>query len=263
MVKKILSIALWVITGAALIVLFVFGRKWYLETPLKGVCVTIERRHATGFIENDSLTARIQTLCDMEHQAAIATIDMTKLSQMLDNNLWIAHSNIYIDLNDTLRVTVKEYEPALRVYNRDGRSVYVTYDGFIIPTNPHYTPHTIIASGNYNFAMPVKNSNIADSLYMNAGLAEALVIAKAIEKDDFLKEHIGQIYRNADNEYELIVNNLPIQVILGDTYMVSNKLQRLKTLLEKYLGTEEMEAYKTMSLKYKNQIVCTKNKNHE
>ena len=33
MVKKILSIVLWVVTGAAIIVLFAFARKGYLEKP--------------------------------------------------------------------------------------------------------------------------------------------------------------------------------------------------------------------------------------
>ena len=258
MVKKVLSIALWVVTGAALITLFVFGRSWYLETPLKGVSIIVERCHPTGFVDNDTLSAQIQTLCGMEHQATIASIDLTKIDKMLDNNLWIAHSNTYIDLNDTLHVTIREYEPTLRVYNHDGRSIYVTRNGDLIPTSPRYTPHTIIASGNYHFAMPGKNSNIADSLYRDAGIAEALTIAKAIGKDAYLREHIGQIYRNTDNKYEITVNNLPVQVILGDTCMIDNKLQRLKTLLEKYHGTEEMELYKTMSLEYKNQIVCTK-----
>ena len=260
MVKKILSIVLWVVTGAALIVLFAFGRKGYLETPLKGVVVTVESRHGSGFIEKDSLTAQISRLCGIDRENELGNVDLKQLSEMLDKNLWIAQSSAYIDLNDTLRVTVKEYNPALRVYNRNGQSVYITRDGYLIPTCPHYTPHLIIASGNYDFAMPAKNSNVADSLYQGSGLSEALAIAQCIEKDDFLKEYIGQIYRNNDKENEVIVNNFPVQVIVGDTFMLDNKLQRLSILLKKYHGTEEMENYKSMTLKYKNQIVCTKNK---
>lgn len=256
MVKKILRIALWVITGAALIALFAFGRKGYLESPLKGIHLSME--HTEGFVEKDSLITHIKTLCGMERQASIASVNMMKLRHLLDENPWIAQSSAYIDLNDTLIIMAKEYEPAVRVYNNSGQSVYITYDGVIIPTSPRHTPHMIIASGNYDFAYPIKNGNIVDSLYLEAGLAEALAIAQAIDKDQFLKDHIGQIYRNKDNEYEIIVNNLPVQVILGDTCAVDNKLHRLKVLLEKYYGTTELEAYKSMSLKYKNQIVCTK-----
>lgn len=258
MVKKILSIILWVVTGAAIIVLFAFGRKAYLETPLKGIHLSMERSHATGFVINDSIITHAQKLCGMEHQAAIASVDMMKLRKLLDDNPWIAKSSAYINLNDSLIIKAKEYEPALRVYNHDGQSIYVTHEGVIVPSCPHYTPHLMIASGNYDFALPHRNGDIADSLYLDSGLAEALAIVQAINKDQFLKDNIGQIYRNADNEYEVIVNNLPVQVILGDTCAVDNKLHRLKVLLEKYQGTTELESYKSMSLKYKNQIVCTK-----
>ena len=258
MVKKILSIVLWVVTGAAIITLFAFARKGYLESPLKGIHLNMERANGVGFIEDDSIIAQAKSICGMERHAAIADIDMMKLHRMLDENPWISRSSVYIDLNDTLRLTATEYEPALRVYNQEGRSVYVTREGVLIPSSPRYTPHLIIASGNYGFATLHRNGNINDSLYLNSGLAEALAIAQAIEKDPFLQEHIGQIYRNNDNDFEVIVNNLPIQVIVGDTCGIDNKLFRLKVLLEKYQGTTELENYQSMSLKYKNQIVCTK-----
>lgn len=258
MVKKVLSIILWVITGAALIALFIFGRKSYLETPLKGISFTIERSHTKGFVENDSIIAHAYAICGMDHQAAIATVDMMRLGRMLESNPWIAESGAHIGLSDTLFIMAREYEPVLRVYNHKGLSVYLTNDGIVIPSSPHYTPHLIIASGNYDFTVPAKNSHVADSLYRNTGLGETLAIAQAIGKEPFLRDHIGQIYRNNDNDYELIVNNLPVQVLLGDTSAVDNKLYRLKTLLEKYHGTEELVNYKSMNLKYKNQIVCTK-----
>ena len=61
-----------------------------------------------------------------------------------------------------------------------------------------------------------------------------------------------------NNEYELMVNNVSARVILGDTIAVNDKLSRLAILLDKYSGTEELATYKTLNLKYNNQIVCTK-----
>lgn len=258
MVKKILKIALWVITGVALVMLFVFGRKWYLETPLKGIDFNLERSHRNGFVEKDSVVSYAKAICDLEHQAAISTINMRKIQQLLDDNLWIESASAYIGLNDTLIIKAKEYEPVLRVYNHDKRSVYVTKEGVLFPSNPLYSPRVIIASGNFNFPYPQKNSRVTDSLYASSGLNEALIIAMAVNQDPFLTGNIGQIYRDEHNEYELMVNNLSAQVILGDTDAVNDKLSRLAALLEKYSGTEELKAYKSLNLKYKNQIVCTK-----
>lgn len=258
MVKKILKITLWVVTGAALIVLFVYGRKWYLETPLKGIRLQLERCHEQGFVDSDSVIAYATTISGMENKASIASVDLLKIRKMLDSSPWIATSSAYIDLSDTLYIKAKEYEPLMRVYNHDGRSVYLTKEGVIIPSSPRYTPHVIIASGSFDFAMPQKGSNIADSLYQGTGLTEVLTIAKVVSRDSYLREHIGQIHKDTENKYELMVNTLPSRVILGDTLMVADKLARLKTLLKKYEGSEELMGYKTLSLEYNHQIVCTK-----
>lgn len=243
MVKKILSIVLWVVTGAALIVLFVSGRSWYLGTPLKGIQIQLERSHSDGFVEKDSLQAYAEAICDMAHHNAIANIDMDRINKLLTDNPWIEYGSAFIDLNDTLFIHAKEYEPVLRVYDLEGGSVYVTDEGVIIPSSPRYTPHLMIASGHF---------------VEQEGVAEALAIAQAIRRDDYLAEHVGQIYLNQDRLFEVTVNNLPAKVIVGDTSAIDNKLARLRALLEKYNNTEELIEYKTLDIQYKNQIVCTK-----
>ncbi len=257
MVKKILKIALWVITGAALVVLFIYGRNWYLNTPLKGITFELERNHDRGFVDKDTVLSYAKAICGLEQQAKISSIDMMKIHKLLSDNPWIETSSAFIGLNDTLMMQAKEFEPVLRVYNQEKRSVYVTSDGVIIPSSPNYSPRMIIASGQFHFPVPKGNGKITDSIYADTGIPEALTIAKAIQKDDFLAGNIGQIYKNY-NEYELMVNNVSARVILGDTVAVDQRLSRLKTLLEQYGGTDELKPFKTLNLKYKNQIVCTK-----
>ena len=243
MVKKVLSIVLWVITGGALIVLFTFGRSRFLETPLKGIELHLERSHADGFVDRDTLLAHATAVCGIEHQNKIADVDMEQVYKLLTSNPWIECGSAFIDLNDTLFIEAKEYEPVLRVFGVDGRSRYVTAEGVIIPSSPRYTPHLMIASGHFE---------------QDDGIPEALAIVQAINRDEYLIEHIGQIYLNQDNEFEVTVNNLPAKVIIGDTCGIDDKLARLRIMLEKYNNTEELIGYKTLDLKYKNQIVCTK-----
>ena len=257
MVKKILRIVLWVLTGVALVVLFVFGRNWYLDTPVKGVVFNLERHHPTGFVQHDTVIAEAEALCDIAQQTHIAEVNMTALQKMLDGNPWIASSSAYIGLNDTLIIQAEEYEPVLRVFNNDHRSLYVTAEGILIPTSKVYTPRTLIASGHFDFPILQRSIPLSDSLYLGSGIQEALTIALSIQKDPFLNGNIGLIHRNLNNEYELMVNNLEANVVLGDTCAVDTKLARLKTLLEKYIGTGELNEYKTMNPTYKNQLVCT------
>lgn len=255
MVKKVLSIILWVITAGAIVVLFVFGRKTYLDTPLKGIGFSLEQSSKRGCVEKDTMLSHIEQLCDLEHQAKISSIDMMKLKKMLISNPWIEQAGGYIGLNDTLVIKAKEHKPVVRIFNKQGRSVFVTEHGTIIPFSPKHTPRLIIANGDFDFPTPRDNADMNDSIY--AGVPEALHIAQAINNNPFLMGNIGQICKTGD-EYELVVNNLSARVIFGDTCATNDKMQRLRTLLEKYSGTSELEPYKTLNLKYKNQIVCTK-----
>lgn len=258
MVKKILSIVVWVITGAALVALFVFARQGFIKTPLQGVVFDLERQGNKGFVEKDTAIANIEELCGIHEHASIGSVDLMKIQKLLNSNPWVESASAYIGLNDTLMVKAKEYCPIARVFNDNGKSVYVTREGVILPSNKIYTPRLIIASGNYQFPTGEDSAQLTDSAYAESGISETLAITKAVLADDFLRGSVGQIYRNNKKQYEITVNSLPARVIVGDTTNIKQKMSRLRTLLEKHSGTEELTGYKTLDLRYKNQIVCTK-----
>lgn len=237
--------------------LFVFGRRTYLNTPLKGIDFTFEQSNSKGCVEKDTLLSTIEALCDIQNEASISSVNMMGVNKLLNDNPWIEQASGYIGLNDTLILKAKEYKPVIRIFNKAGKSVFVSEKGTIIPFSPKHSPRLIVANGDFDFPMPRQNTSMNDSLYVTSGIPEALHIALALNKDSFLTGSIGQIYKN-DNEYELVVNDLQAKVILGDTCVTDDKLSRLRTILEKYSGTQELLPYKTLNLKYKNQIVCTK-----
>ena len=258
MVKKILSIVAWVITGAALVTLFVFARNGFTHTPLKGVVFNLERQGDKGFVDKDSLIANIEEISGINDQAIIGSVDLMKIQKLLNNSPWIESASAYIGLNDTLMVNAKEYQPIVRIFNKKGQSVYVTRDGAILPSNKVHTPRLIIANGNYEFATWGHSTWLSDTTYAESGIDETLTITKAILADKFLRGNVGQIYRNDKKQYEIMVNGLQAKVIVGDTVNIEKKMSRLRTLLERLSGTEELAGLKTMDLRYKNQIVCTK-----
>lgn len=258
MVKKILSIVAWGITGAALIVLFVFAHKGFVKTPLQGVVFNLERQGNKGFVEKDTMIANIEALCGIHEQASIGSVDLMKIQKLLSKSPWIESSSAYIGLNDTLMVRAKEYSPIVRIFNKKGQSVYVTREGAILPSSKVHTPRLIIASGNYEFPTGEQSTQLSDTSYAESGINETLAITKAVLADNLLRSSVGQIFRNEKGQYEIMVNSLPARVIVGDTVNIHQKMNRLHILLEKHSGTDELTGYKTLDLRYKNQIVCTK-----
>ena len=257
MVKKILSIALWVITAAAIVVLFIFARENYLNTPIKAV--NLLPASDSGFVRRSVLQKEIESYCEEYGRTKkIGTVDMVKIQKSLDANPWIESGVSYIGLDGDLNVSFKEYEPQLRVFGKNGRSVYVTDEGIVVPSCSNYIPYVLIANGNLTLPDDTTTYTLCDTLDRDRNIINALYWHKAVKANPFIENCVGQLYCNNKNEFELTVKGLDARVIVGDTCLAADKLFRLETFIKQRIDRLETQNMKTINLKYKNQIVCTK-----
>lgn len=253
MVKKILSILLWVVTAAALVVLFVFARESYLTTPLKSIQLIPESD--TGFVRKTALHDEIEQICGKSN---VGTVNMIAVQKVMENNSWIENSASYIDLDGTLNVSFKEYEPWFRVFGKNGHSVYVTREGVVVPSSRIYTPYVLVASGNFEIRSDSVTYQLTDTLGSDKNLLNALHWCGAIEGNDFMSQCVGQLYCNKRNQFELTVKGFDGRVIVGDTCDAVDKLKRLENFMKQRIDSPETKTLKSINLNYKNQIVCTK-----
>ena len=253
MVKKILSIVLWVVTAAALVVLFIFARENYLNTPVKSV--NLIPSTDTGFVRKSELREELKQICGKSN---IGTINMIAVQNRLNSNPWIESNASYIDMDGILNVNFKEYEPAFRVFDKNGHSAYVTQEGMVVPACRNYTPYVLIASGNFLLDNDTSAFQLCDTLDRDRNLLNALHWFKAIEGNPFIKNCVGQLYCNKRSEFELTVKGLEARVIVGDTCLAADKLSRLEIFMKQRIDSPETQILKSINLNYKNQIVCTK-----
>lgn len=255
MVKKILSILAWVVTGAALVALFIAARQHYLGTPIQAINVDIERANDSGFVKQNAVLSDIGNLCEV---AKIGSVNMEAIGKRLNANPWIESASSYVDLDGILNVNIKEYQPVLRVFGMNGTSAYLTAEGDLLPTSLGYTPHVLIASGNYALDKEHLNRQLCDTVEADQNLINTLQIFDAIERNEYLKSCIGQLYCNNKNEFEIVAKGIPSRIVLGDTDNLDDKLGRLEVFIRQKANGTEIKNFKKIDLKYKNQIVCTK-----
>jgi cell division protein FtsQ len=253
MVKKILSILLWVVTAAALVVLFVFARENYLTAPLKSIQLIPESD--TGFVRKTALHDEIEQICGMSR---VGTVNMIAVQKVMERNSWIEDGTSYIDLDGTLNISFKEYEPWFRVFGKNGHSVYITRDGVVVPTSRIYTPYVLVASGSFEIRSDSGTYKLTDTLGSDKNLLNALHWCGAIEGNDFVSQCVGQLYCNKKNQFELTVKGFDGRVIVGDTCDAADKLRRLENFMKQRIDSPETKTLKSINLNYKNQIVCTK-----
>lgn len=138
-----------------------------------------------------------------------------------------------------LTVKVKHREPLLRVIT-EKENYYLDETGHRFPVSTSYPAHVLVATGNIK----------VDS----AG--ELLPCVRFIVEDEFWSAQIEQIHVTKNGELiltPLIGDHL---IELGSVENYQEKLRNMKAFYKEVLAKNNWNKYKSISLKYKNQVIA-------
>ena len=79
-----------------------------------------------------------------------------------------------------------------------------------------------------------------------------------ILEDDFLQKEIVSIKKSDVNEYQFSVRSGNYKIDFGKLNNVDVKFKKLKAFYNKTFLDKKINEYKTINVKYHNQVVCTK-----
>jgi len=191
------------------------------------------------FITNDVIIQYLKK--NKLHLDSIKMNDVSfkNIEFLLVNHPSIKSANVYSDMNGKVYISVIQRKPIVRVQNGI-KPYYLDEDGLRMELSNEYTARMLLVTGDVN------SVNENDLYYLS----------DFIIKDRFLKKQIVQI-DISDSEL-LMLTQIGEQVEFGQIKEVGEKFEKLKLYYEK--GNYQNQEYKTLNLKYKNQIVCIKNK---
>lgn len=141
-----------------------------------------------------------------------------------------------------LVVKVKHREPVVRIISDNG-SYFLDKDGSRIPVSSSYTANVLVVTG---------------SLTEKYAVEEMLPFVEYIRDNDFWNAQIEQIHVEKDGDVLLspLVGEQIIELGSLDDY--EGKLRRMKAFYEQVLVKNNWNKYKTISLKYNNQVIAKK-----
>ena len=254
--KRFFQILLFSLFTVLVIVLLVYVYIEHEKEPLQQVNINVARSSDMGFLDKDAIYNHIEK--QLNDTIKLKDIDLSFIEDSLLKTPWIDKIDAYTDINGDLIINIKESEPVLRVYNQYGKSFFLDRNGKIIPLSRKYTPRLSVANG-YIQTNPVKGfTNINDTVYKFSDLKKLLAISEQIEQFPLLKSLISEIYLNSNHQFDLIPMIGDQLIRLGDTTNLNHKLENLILFYKRSLIHGGWDKYKTLSLKYSNQIVCTK-----
>ena len=195
---------------------------------------------------NDFLTQKmvnkllIQSGQELQNQPK-SVIDLQELEKSVLFNPYIENATIFYTIDGVLKTEVKQRTPIARI-NTANSSYYIDKYGVKIPLSDNYSARVLLITGNIN----------------EENLQEFTPFVKVILADDFLKKEIIGIHKTQKNEFVLSVRSGQYKIEFGSLEKTNVKFKKLKAFYNKAFVDKTINQYKTINLKYHNQVVCAK-----
>ena len=241
----------WLISLAGVMVLLSFIN--VKKQTVKCTDVKILIPGADNFIEREEIDAILKEDQGVLLGRNLENINIHKIEKKLQSNPYIGFAKVYVDMDGVLHIEVKQRQPILRILNENGQDFYIDNDGLKMPISSNFTANVLVATGHitevFGSRVDTLHTQLARDLYKTA---------QYIKKDTLWDAQIEQIVVDQKNDIELIPRVGNQRIVLGNADSLEKKMKNLLLFYKKAMPQVGWDTYKTINIKYTNQIVCEK-----
>jgi cell division protein FtsQ len=262
--KKWLKIAFWVLFIVSVSITLGLTKSTQANTIANTPQILIHVDGEYTFLTEDDLLLRLKSDGLIYDNQIMQHLDVNKLEQFIANMPEVKSVDVFTDIGNNWNIELTLRKPIARIFNKKGESFYLDAEGKSLPTSPVHTARLLVFSGEIADDLstdPVDQIINNDSLKSILSLDDVYRISNYVCNDPFLHALIGQVYVQKGGQILLIplVGEQVIEFGKAETEkMVADKFSKLKVFYREAIPYEGWERYKSISLKYDNQIVCTK-----
>lgn len=262
--KRFKKIALWVVFSFALISSMYFTSKKYKNRVMQFPEIVIVNEGNNAFLMDKDISERLRYNNIQLEGLKRVEISADLIEAIVLKMYEVKSASVHLNLDDTWRILVELRKPLARIFNTRGESFYLDEDGRTMPLSPLYSARIIPFTGFIDDAMDfigVEEIINNDSLKTLKLLPQIYYLSEYVCNDPFLSALIAQVEVDNHGDFVLIpiVGNHKIH--FGDPYnrkIVEERFKKLLVFYREALPFTGWSKYESISLKYKNQVVCKK-----
>lgn len=255
---KILVLVAVIGCVVALAYLLTYANEKQREKPIEEMLLFL-KQEAQVLMKEEDVVRYVEEVKLSPVGKKVSAANPLILEKALSMHPYLKNVQVYLSLDNKLRVDLAQRVAVLRVQNIRGDVFYLDDEGVILPVNKKYPQRLRLLNGNIRvkdvYGFQLSNT---DSLKHNKLLYDAFVLSEYIRADKFLDAQIEQIYVNGKGEFELFPTVGGQLILFGRIDDMEDKFNRLKLLYKEGFVKKGWDAYSTINLKYKNQAICTK-----
>ena len=260
--EKLKNITLWAALAIYLIAILGFVAENRKNVICNKIDIYIPDENTNKFLQQKDVQKVLTKYKLKLIGMPIDSVNTYIAEELINKNPAVKSSAVYTNVDGHLCINVEQRKPILRVINKKYQNYFVDENGQIIPLTSQYASLTLVANGNISEPFDVTGSrNIfpsrKDTILMPNIIYDLYYMAKYISQDDFWNAQIEQIYVDSHGEMQLIPRVGSHIILFGKADNLNLKFKKLKSMYRAFneIGWNQ---YKTINLKYNNQVICTK-----
>ncbi|MBR1799018.1 MAG: hypothetical protein IJ761_03850 [Bacteroidales bacterium] len=195
----------------------------------------------------DTITAQLPHLMRLQ----VRDVDLADIEQAAAHIKSIANIDATVSVSGKVVVRADQRRPIGRLFI-NGSECYFDRQGKLFPTSTQADCKTLVVNGTFGCPTP---ESLTDSTALP--LQPVWHLARYIDEHPNCANLIDQVHRQQDGNLMLTAKIGPV-IELGDTSQLDQKFASLFTFYHKGMPRAGWQSYSKISLKYHNQVVCTK-----
>lgn len=249
--RRVTYVFTWLLSLIGFFVLMGFINAKKSEMVCKGVKIIVPGSQA--FVSQQEVYAIIE-----EHEGPLTgypmrNVPIHKIENELKQNPFIKDVRVFSEMDGMVHVKIEQREAVIRIMNNVGHDFYIDKEGVKFPTSRLYAPHIIVANGSvperFSGKRDTVSSSVAKDLYK---------VAVFLGSDSLWNSQVEQLFVNEEQDIEVVPRVGNQKIILGNADSLTDKFNKLMVFYKQIVPKAGWGTYKTVNLKFANQIVCEK-----
>ena len=240
---KILKNFIYILITLFIVVIVIFSFKKN-SSPIKEIVINSENKFLDRFQIESLITEK------MDKDSIIKNVNIIEKNILA--NPFVKEIKLYQDLSNKLIVDLVQYQPIARLVSENKKDFYIDLHGNIFPTSTKFSERVILIHTADNINFDLKNINSTD--YGK----KIFTMINYIINDIFLSKIISEIDINYNKNIIIYPQVSKQKIIFGYPEKIDVKFDKLMLFYKKILPAKGWNTYKSVNLKFKNQIICDK-----
>ena len=252
---KILLILLGAIVLAVLVVVANVNRS---RSAVRGIEVSIRYGKTPPLVDDQTVRDSILAAVPALLQHSVGGVDRDAVVQAASRVPYLSDVSASVSVSGQVVVRAKQRRPIVRLYYA-GREFYLDAEGCLMPASNLGSCDVLVAGGDFRMPVPADSLwTVAATAAGNRQLADLWRVACFLDSESKYGDLIDQLYVERDGDL-LMVPKLGNHVVeLGDADNLEEKFANLLSFYRKGMPRAGWDTYSRISLKYRDQVVCTK-----